>query len=175
MEVPVLKRRDLLLAALGTAVAPAALAQSARFAVEAIVFRQPGAPAAPTAGEPARDAVPTGRVAPLPRDAWQLGNLQGGLQRAAGYRVLAHGAWSADVPANGSVAARVDDVLPASGLSGTIAVQRGQYLFVRLDLDYAPVEGGVIRMRERRRVKFNERHYFDHPALGVIAVVSPLG
>jgi hypothetical protein len=28
-------------------------------------------------------------------------------------------------------------------------------------------------MNEIRRVKFNERQYFDHPAFGVIALVSP--
>jgi len=28
-------------------------------------------------------------------------------------------------------------------------------------------------LSELRKVKFNERNYFDHPAFGVIAIVSP--
>jgi hypothetical protein len=99
----------------------------------------------------------------------------GALKRSAGYRLLGHVAWAADVPANGTLAARVEDVLPGSGLSGTVAVQRGQYLFLRLELDYATPDGRAYRLRERRRVKFNERHYFDHPAIGAIAVVSTVG
>jgi hypothetical protein len=87
--------------------------------------------------------------------------------------VLGHAAWAANVPANGTLAANVDEVLPGTGLSGAVAVQRGQFLFLRVELDYATPEGRVYQMRERRRVKFNERHYFDHPALGVVAVVSP--
>ncbi len=172
-----LTRRDLLLggAVLAAAGGGTARAQAtARYTVEILVFQQPGlAPPAATVMTVPRAQAPAGRVTVLPPAEWQLANLQGGLRRSAGYRVLGHAAWAADVPANGTLAARIEEVLPDSGLTGAVAVQRGQYLFLRVELDYATPEGRVYQLRERRRVKFNERHYFDHPALGAIAVVSP--
>jgi hypothetical protein len=174
-----LTRRDLLLGSAALVAVPAtfdsAQAQAAaRYSVEIVVFQQPGlAPPAASVMTVPRAQSPAGRVDVLPSTEWQLGNVAGGLKRSAGYRVLGHAAWAASVPANGTLAARVEDVLPASGLSGAVAVQRGQYLFLRVELDYATPDGRVYQLRERRRVKFNERHYLDHPALGVIAVVSP--
>lgn len=174
-----LTRRDLLLGSAALVAVPAAfgpaLAQTAaRYSVEIVVFRQPGlAPPAAAVMTVPRAQAPAGRVDVLPASEWQLGNVEGGLKRSAGYRVLGHAAWAAAVPANGALTARVEDVLPGSGLSGAVVVQRGQYLFLRVELDYATPEGRVYQLRERRRVKFNERHYFDHPAIGVIAVVSP--
>jgi hypothetical protein len=172
-------RRDLLLGGAALLVVPAAFrtvqAQStARYSVEVVVFQQPGlAPPAASVMTVPRAQAPSGRVELLPTSEWQLGNVAGGLKRSSGYRVLGHAAWAANVPANGTLAANVDEVLPGTGLSGAVAVQRGQFLFLRVELDYATPEGRVYQMRERRRVKFNERHYFDHPALGVVAVVSP--
>jgi hypothetical protein len=32
----------------------------------------------------------------------------------------------------------------------------------------------VYRLSEKRPLKFNESHYFDHPAVGVILLVTPL-
>lgn len=172
-------RRELLfgtaaLVAAPAVVVPAGAQGAARYSVEILVFQQPGsAPPAASVMTVPRAQAPAGRVEVLPASEWQLGTLQGGLKRSAGYRVLGHGAWSATVPANGSLAARIEEVLPGSPLSGAVTVQRGQYLFLRVELDFATPEGRVYQLRERRRIKFNERHYFDHPAIGVIAVVSP--
>jgi glucose/arabinose dehydrogenase len=176
MPGPRYTRRELLAGAAALAIAPAALAQStSRYAVELLVFRQPGTPPpAPTTMTTPLAAAPPGPVEPLPQEAWQLQNLAGGLRRSGGYRVLGYGAWIATVRANGSLAVPVESVMPGSGLTGAVTVQRGQFLFLRVELDYATPEGRVYQLRERRRVKFNERHYFDHPALGAIAVISPL-
>lgn len=169
-----LTRRSLLLGAGAALLAPAAGAQAARYFVEVIVFRQPGAlPPAPTVMTLPKVAVQPGRIDALPSSSWTLANLDGGLRRGAGYKVLAHAAWTATVSAYGSTAARLEDLQPDPALTGAVTVQRGQYLFVRVDVDYATPDGGIYQLRERRRVKFNERHYFDHPAIGAIAVVSP--
>ncbi len=53
-------------------------------------------------------------------------------------------------------------------------LERGQYLHLGMNLTLTG-QGGTWRMNELRRVKFNERQYFDHPAFGVIALVSPPG
>ena len=37
----------------------------------------------------------------------------------------------------------------------------------------APRPGTAFTLNENRRVKFYERNYYDHPAFGVIALVTP--
>jgi len=51
-------------------------------------------------------------------------------------------------------------------------VQRSQYLFMFADVDWAS-GGHVYGIRDKRRIKFGERHYFDHPAFGLIIQVRP--
>ena len=68
------------------------------------------------------------------------------------------------------------------GLSGTVFLERGQWLHLGMTLTYAmpsPLPGlgaapdTPFTINESRRVRFYERNYFDHPAFGVIALVSP--
>jgi hypothetical protein len=173
-----LSRRDLLLSLAGAAVAPA-LGQtppsgSARYLVELIAFRQPGpAPKAIPAGPLSQATAIAGRIEVLPETAWQLGAIEASLHRRD-YTVLAHTEWAAIVPANGRTTARLEDVLAGpTPLAGSVAVQRSQYLFLGVDVDFAVPDGPTYSMRERRRVKFGERHYFDHPAFGLIAQITP--
>ena len=181
-------RRQALLGLAAAAVAPRALAEapppagSARYAVELIVFRQLGALPAPvpTAGVAVTTTVP-GRVLPLADTEWQLGPAEAALARG-GYTVLAHTAWAVIVPANGRTTAHLEDLLAQpTQVAGSVALQRGQYLFLGIEIDYRPADAGlspsvVYSIREKRRVKFGERHYFDHPAIGAIAsVVVPHG
>ncbi len=183
-----ISRRQALLGLAALAAAPRVLAEpppppgSARYAVELIVFRQLGALPAPILA-PAVAATSTiaGRVVPLAESEWQLGSAEAALNRG-GYTVLAHTAWAAIVPANGRTTAHLEDVLTQpTQVAGSVALQRGQYLFLGIELDYRPAEAGlspsvVYSIREKRRVKFGERHYFDHPAIGAIAsVVVPHG
>jgi hypothetical protein len=185
MAVERVSRRQVVLGLAALTAAPALLADtpppagSARYLVEIIVFRQPGpAPAAvPAAPLPVATAIP-GRVTVLPQADWQLASVAGALARRSGYTLLAHVAWAAIVPPNGRTTARLEDLLPDTpSLAGAVAVQRGQYLFLGVDIDYRPPgdavpDGASYALREKRRVKFGERHYFDHPAFGVIAAVT---
>lgn len=52
---------------------------------------------------------------------------------------------------------------------GYIKVYADDLLFVNLDLDYKG-----FRMEEKRRLKLNEKHFFDHPKFGVLLRVSRL-
>ena len=65
----------------------------------------------------------------------------------------------------------------ASGLSGQIALSRGRYLHLTLELTYeSPEEPGQrMVLKQTRRMRSNERHYIDHPKFGVIAVITPSG
>ena len=70
-------------------------------------------------------------------------------------------------------------MVPAgSGLVGQVALTRGRYLHLTLDLVYdAPGAAGEptqrFVMRQSRRMRSNERHYLDSPRFGVIAIVTP--
>ncbi|HUO79965.1 MAG TPA: CsiV family protein [Steroidobacteraceae bacterium] len=149
-------------------------AGSARYLVEILVFRQPGdLPPAMPAPPLANVTTIAGRVELLPESAWQLGSAEQALARRGGYELLAHAAWAAIVPANGRTTARLDEVLKeGTPLAGTVGLQRSQYLFLGVDVDYRAAPGVVYGLREKRRIKFGERHYFDHPAFGVVAQVT---
>jgi hypothetical protein len=147
---------------------------SARYLVEILAFRQPGPLPAPlpVAALPNVSSIP-GRVELLPQSAWQLAAAEQALAGRGGYQPLAHAAWAAIVPPNGRTTARLDELLnDGAPLAGSVALQRGQYLFLGVDIDYQAAPGVTFGLREKRRVRFGERHYFDHPAFGVIAQVS---
>jgi hypothetical protein len=59
------------------------------------------------------------------------------------------------------------------GLAGSVYLERGQLLHLGFNLTYDNDSGHTYTLSELRRIKFNEKHYFDHPAFGVIALVSP--
>jgi hypothetical protein len=55
-----------------------------------------------------------------------------------------------------------------------VYLERATYLHLGMDLSLNA--GGIdYTIKEMRSVKYNERQYFDHPAFGVIAMVSPVG
>lgn len=166
-------RSPLLALALLLAAVPALPQAASRYTVEIVVFRNGGdGGALPDAGPllPAGgDDVSATLVA-----ASRLNGAAAKLRGAGDFRVLAHAAWS-QVPTafnsgRGVSAARLG--LDGAGMSGKVLVYRGQYLSLGLDLTIE--EGGRrYRINElRRNVKPDQIHYFDHPAVGVIAIVS---
>ncbi len=88
----------------------------------------------------------------------------------------------------------LDEIIMSNKIiDGAIRIRSGFYLHVDVDLSYfkdLPAENKilrsseesftgttdktVIRMKESRKIKLNEIHYFDHPMLGVILQVSRL-
>jgi hypothetical protein len=73
--------------------------------------------------------------------------------------------------------------LNVPGLGGTVFLERGQFLHLGMSLTYAmasppeglgAAEGTPFTLNQSRRVRFYERNYYDHPAFGVIALVTPL-
>jgi hypothetical protein len=123
-------------------------------------------------------------VAALPASAWQLTELETRLRASGSYVPVAHTAWSQTASAWGTRAGfavqRLGIEVP--GLSGTVFLERGQFLHLGLSLTYAmpdppPGLGAApetpFTLNESRRIRFYERNYYDHPAFGVIALVSP--
>jgi hypothetical protein len=166
--------------------------------VEIIVFRAAGAlggaenwgaeaGARYIAGdESASDSMQVGRfVAALPPAVWQLNELEARLRASGTYVPVAHVAWSQTASSWGTRAGFSMQRLGISvpGLSGTVFLEHGQFLHVGMSLTYAmpnppaglgAAPGTVFTINESRRVKFYERNYFDHPAFGVIALVTPV-
>jgi hypothetical protein len=123
-------------------------------------------------------------VGALPAAAWQLNELESRLRASGTYVPLAHTAWSQTASSWGTRAGFTVQKLgiDVPGLSGTVFLERGQWLHLGMSLTYAmssPPQGlgaapdTPFTINESRRVRFYERNYFDHPAYGVIALVTP--
>ncbi len=123
-------------------------------------------------------------VAALPSSAWQLGELENRLRASGLYVPVAHTAWSQTASSWGTRAGFTVQKLgiDVPGLSGSVFLERGQWLHLGMSLTYAmpsPPQGlgaapdTPFTINESRRVRFYERNYFDNPAFGVIALVAP--
>jgi Peptidoglycan-binding protein, CsiV len=123
-------------------------------------------------------------VALLAPSAYQLGGLEERLRTSGSYVPVAHVAWSQTASAWGTRAgfplSRLGVDVP--GLTGNVFLERGQFLHLGLSLSWtmaAPpaglgaAAGTTFTMNETRRVRFYERNYYDHPAFGVLALVTP--
>ncbi|MGH8174911.1 MAG: CsiV family protein [Steroidobacter sp.] len=129
---------------------------------------------------PAQAPVATTESFPaLPSAKYKLTAVEETLRRSRNYRPIAHFGWiQPGYPRNDARFFPITSMIPASsGLVGQIALSRGRYLHLTLDLVFeapdAPGERYVVR--QTRRMRSNERHYIDHPKFGVIAVVTPVG
>jgi hypothetical protein len=102
------------------------------------------------------------------------------LRRSRNYQPLAHFGWTQPgYPRGDAKYLPINAMVPASsGLVGQVALSRGRYLHLTVDLVYhAPGADGAVGqrfvLRQSRRMRSNERHYIDSPRFGVIAIVSP--
>jgi hypothetical protein len=135
--------------------------------------------------ESASGAVTVGHfVGALPSSVWQLGEIENRLRSSGQYVPVAHTAWAQTASSWGTRAGFTVEKLgiDVPGLSGTVFLERGQWLHLGMSLTYAmaaPPQGlgaapdTPFTINESRRVRFYERSYFDHPAFGVIALVTP--
>ena len=178
------------------AIAPVAVPQAASqtvYTVEIIVFRnlsgsggQEDWSIKPNARRPDKPDDPvTGRfVQSVASSQFQLNDVYSRLQNTANYQPIAHFAWQQTASSWGSGAgftiAKLAGNVP--GLSGLIYLESGAYLHLGMSLAYQaanPPQGlgaapsTVFVLSESRRVKKFERNYYDHPAFGVIALVTP--
>jgi hypothetical protein len=133
--------------------------------------QSPGADesAAPEAGLPAGFAPP---LEPL-----QLENAAAALRRR-GYVQLWHQAWIQPPADRDGIAlpllAALGRGAAQAGLDGTVSLTQGRFLHLGLDLRWQPGEVLEAELQQRRRLRTREEHYFDHPRLGVLAVVQPV-
>ena len=135
--------------------------------------------------ESASGSVQVGRfMGLLPAAAYQLNELESRLRSSGTYVPVAHAAWSQTASSWGTRAgfpvARLGIEVP--GLTGSVYLEHGQFLHLGLSLSWAmesppdglgAAPGTPFTLNETRRVRFYERNYYDHPAFGVIALVTP--
>jgi Peptidoglycan-binding protein, CsiV len=152
------------------------------------------AAAAPSVG-PAK-AASTGPTGPspaaersaldvLPASDYALDGTAESLRRSGRYVLVAHAAWTQLAsPWGRPIEIPIASLgIEAPGLDGAIALERGEFLHLAVRLRYAESDpppalgatpGTVFVLDQVHRVRFNERNYFDHPAFGVIALVTPV-
>ena len=115
---------------------------------------------------------------------FQLNDVARKLQGTTNYQPIAHFAWQQTASSWGSRAgftvAKLAGNVP--GLSGIIYLESGTYLHLGVSLNYqtsnapealAAAPGTVFMLNESRRIRFDKLSYYDHPAFGVIALVTP--
>jgi len=123
-------------------------------------------------------------VSMIPSSSYQLTDIESRLRSSGAYVPVAHVAWSQTASAWGTRAGFTLQKLgvEAPGLTGTVFLERGLYLHLGMSLNYADpappqglgaAAGTTFVMNQSRRIRFYERNYYDHPAFGVIALVSP--
>jgi hypothetical protein len=180
---------SLLLLLAAAAPMPAA-ASSGGYVVEILVFRAITPPAGEDLG-----AAPEGRgfngpsssgdgaagdngvpavLRTLDASQMQLGSMASKLRASHEWTVLAHAAWvqtATEWPRHDGLSLQQLGI-NADGLTGSIYVEHGQYLHLGFDLRLGSDPGWSLR--ELRKIRFNEKNYFDHPGFGVIAIVSPV-
>ena len=173
------------------ALAPAVAQQKGRtlYRVELLVFRVTAPPAGEDWSAPpgfrgfgadpaAASGVPGATLPAVVKiytpDRYQLGSTASKLRASGAYQPVAHAAWlQTATPWGRHAGIDLADVgIQAKDLGGTVYLERGTLLHLGLDLRYGA--DPVYHLGELRRVKFNEKHYFDHPAFGAIAIVSPV-
>ena len=163
--------------------APAATGSGGAYQVEIVIFRAVEAPtgedlSAPAEGRGFNRQMDSGATPPvvyrtLEASQMQLGGIASRLRSSGGWRVLAHAGWvqsATDWPRHAGIA--LDQLgINVPGLTGSVYVERGQFLHLGFNLHLG--ENPTWSLSELRKVRFNEKNYFDHPGFGVIAIVSP--
>ena len=120
----------------------------------------------------------------LPSSDYRLTAIASRLGRSGPYLPVAHAAWVQTASAWGTHAGFPLESLGVNvpGLTGVISLERGQYLHLGMTLNYTMQDpppgldappGTTFVMNETRRVRFYQRNYYDHPAFGVIALITP--
>jgi hypothetical protein len=156
------------------------------YGVEIIVFRvsSPGADEDWTAPVPGRgfgNTANRGGTVPavvkvLGAADYHMTTLETALKNSGAWKPIAHAAWIQTAANWGTHTgfALSDLGINVSGLNGTVYVERGTYIHLGFDLQYQPGSDITYSINEMRSVKYNDKQYFDHPAFGIIALVSPI-
>jgi hypothetical protein len=145
-----------------------------------------GAAAAVAAAAPTSVAAAApASVQLLPASDFELDRIAARLRASGRYVPVAHVEWSQTAsPWDRPIEIPIQSLgIDVKGLVGSVSLARGEFLHLALLLDYAMDDpppglqappGTVFTLHDSHRVRLDERNYFDHPAFGVIALVTPV-
>jgi len=170
--LPGFPRRLLTALLLGLCAAPVLPAASGLYTVEIVVFDNGGTTGA-LSNKFAAPPVATDDIDATPAPTGRLNAAVNRLRSKGAVRILAHKAWTQSAtPWDSGHGVSAAQAGLGNSIEGRISVERGEKLNLRLDLIVE--EGGRrYRLNEvRRNVKPGQIQYFDHPAVGVLAVVT---
>jgi len=119
-------------------------------------------------------ATPPQVLRVLPPGSYRLAGVESGLRTSGAWRPIAHAAWIQTAASWGThIGIPLSDLgVNVPELSGVVYLERSTYLHLGMTLTMS--DSGTYTIDEMRSVKYNEKQYFDHPAFGVIALVSPI-
>jgi hypothetical protein len=158
---------------------------AALYEVELIVFRSSS-----VSGGEDWDALPPGRgfgstaarggavpqvLRVLTAGDYRLGTIEATLKASGAWRPIAHAAWIQTAANWGTHTgiALADVGINVPDLSGMIYLERAP-IYLHLGFDVHLSAGATYTIKEMRSVRYNDKQYFDHPAFGIIAVVTPI-
>jgi hypothetical protein len=149
-----------------------ALPQSpATYTVEIVVFRNGGNEGA-LADTRARPLISGDDVDASMVSSRKLGGSASRLN-ASGFTVLGHAAWKQAPAGFQSMRGVSATRLGVAAISGKVILERDRYLHLGFELI---VEDGGRRYhlnQYRKQIRTGEVQYFDHPAIGILAIVTP--
>ena len=159
-------------------------AGSALYEVEMIVFRaaSTGAaedwsaePAGRGFGNAAAGGTPPEVMRVLPSSEYRLAGLEASLRSSGAWRPIAHAAWIQSASTWGTpLGVALSDIgVDVPGLSGTVYLERAP-IYVHLGFDVRLSAGATYAIKEMRSIRYNDKQYFDHPAFGIVAMVTPI-
>jgi len=153
--------------------------------VEIIIFRvaSPGADEDWNAALPGRGfgrSANKGGVVPsvikvLPSTDYHMNGIENALKNGGAWRPLAHAAWIQTAANWGTHTgfALSDLGINVPNLTGAVYLERAPN-FMHLGFDVQYQAGANYAIKEMRSIKYNDKQYFDHPAFGIIAQVTPI-
>jgi len=156
------------------------------YGVEMIVFRSAStgaaaedwnaAPAGRGFGTPSSRGGAAPQVARvLPASDYILGGVESRLRSSGTWRPIAHAAWIQTAANWGTqIGIPLSDIgINVPELTGMVYLERAP-IYLHLGFDLKLNAGATYAIKEMRSVRYNDRQYFDHPAFGIIAVVTPV-
>ena len=121
-----------------------------------------------------------------------LANVLRKIKSSDSYNILFHGQWSQTTSSRKTapyIVLRLPEIKENGSLTGVLRLFSTDLLYVDLLLRYQPAMDAVNTeaqsektmadrphyfLKERRRIKFREVHFIDHPRFGAILTVSPV-
>jgi len=117
--------------------------------------------------------------APLATTQYKLNSVEETIRKSRSYLPVAHFGWTQPgMPIDHAPSYPLQNFLPGFlpdniSITGQASLARGHYLHLLLDITYQAPDGQRYVIREQRRMRSNEKHYFDHPYFGVIVQITP--